>query len=211
MKNASRRWVAGSLALVSFFFYGRALAALPRENRACLKCHGNRIILSLSKEQRLAIVVPSPAKQGVRKGNLSLYIDEERFRATAHHALSCTDCHTDIKGIPHSQRLEKVSCAPCHQEIADDYTKDMQATGIIKACSECHDPHATTSCTNTTPQQRSGICLPYHKGAGYRASLPNTRGYPWLDGIGIAGILASFVFVGAHILARLITRQMRRH
>jgi hypothetical protein len=210
VEGAARRRLTRSLALIFFFFCWQAPAALTQENKACLKCHGTRNILSLSKEQRLAIVVPSPGKQGGKKGNLGLYVDEGQFRATAHRALSCTDCHTDIKGIPHAQRLETVRCVQCHQEIADDYEQDLRATGSSMPCSECHDPHATTSCKNNASRQPKGSCLPYHTIAGHRGPLPSRRGYPWLDGIGIVCIIASLGFVGAHTMVRLINRKMRR-
>jgi predicted CXXCH cytochrome family protein len=201
-----------SLALAAFLpFWCRSPAASRPTNEACLKCHGNRLILSLTNKQRSKIVITAPEIGKVQEGKRDLYVDERQFRASAHGTLSCTDCHVDITDIPHAQRPAKVSCTRCHQEIADDYAKEMQATGGIRDCTECHDPHATRSCKNNVAQQPSGICLPYHKDVGHRGPLAVTRGNPWLDGIGIAAVLASLVFVGMHILVRLITRRTRRH
>ncbi|OGP54995.1 MAG: hypothetical protein A2Y65_11205 [Deltaproteobacteria bacterium RBG_13_52_11] len=142
--------------------------AFPIENKACLECHGTRDILQMSKEERLEMVIPTPGKEEVRKGGIILYVDYEQFRSTVHHELNCIDCHTDIKDLPHPQRLGMVSCAQCHDKIVDQYEKDKHAKVSQRLCFECHNPHATTSFKKLSQQERVGICLKCHEKDGHR-------------------------------------------
>jgi predicted CXXCH cytochrome family protein len=142
--------------------------AFSTENEACLKCHGNGGILKMSREERLKMVIPTPGKQEVRKGEFTLYVDYERFRSTVHRELQCVDCHTDIESLPHPQRLGIVNCAQCHDEIVGQYEKSKHAKVSHRLCFECHNPHATTSFKKLSQQERIGICLQCHKKDGHR-------------------------------------------
>ena len=154
--------------LVPFSLFSWAEVAFPIENKACLKCHGTRDILQMSKEERVKMVIPTPKKQEVRKGELTLYVDYEKFRSMVHRELNCVDCHTDIKGLPHPQRLGMVSCAQCHDKIVGQYEKDKHAKVSQRLCFECHNPHATTSFKKLSQQERMGICLQCHEKDGHQ-------------------------------------------
>jgi predicted CXXCH cytochrome family protein len=167
--NVDRFFFLFSLSLISalVFFWG------PREafsinNKTCLECHGSRDILKMTKKELLDMVIPTPDKQEVKKGNLTLYVDEGKFRSTVHHELQCTDCHTDIKTIPHPQRMAMVNCAQCHDQIVGQYTKSKHARASDRFCYECHNPHATTSFRELSQQERIGICLKCHEKGGHR-------------------------------------------
>ncbi len=138
------------------------------EDETCLECHGSRDILEMSPEERLEVVIPTPAKQAVRKGKLTLYIDYEKFRATVHRDLNCVDCHADIEDIPHQEKLGMVDCAQCHDEIVGQYDKSKHAKVSQRLCFECHNPHATTSFRKLSQQERMDICLPCHDKNGHR-------------------------------------------
>ncbi|RPJ42053.1 MAG: hypothetical protein EHM27_04020, partial [Deltaproteobacteria bacterium] len=74
------RWIWLPIFALIFFWAGPAATA---ENAECLKCHKNP---KLSK--------------GKKDGSLlSLYVDEEAFKASVHGAggLGCTDCHQEAK------------------------------------------------------------------------------------------------------------------
>jgi len=142
--------------------------AFSVENEACLKCHGTRDILKMSREERLKMVIPAPGKQEVKKGKLTLYVDDERFRSTVHRELQCVDCHTDIEALPHPQRMGMVNCAQCHEEIVGQYDKSKHAKVSHRLCFECHNPHATTSFKELSQQERIGICLQCHKKDGHQ-------------------------------------------
>lgn len=88
----------------------------------------------------------------------SWLIDEMRFHASAHSALSCTDCHTDIaeaaehptaKGLnqPGSTAFSAEGCYKCHSEVEDELAKGKHAgKALVKGqdyaqCITCHNPH----------------------------------------------------------------------
>ena len=88
----------------------------------------------------------------------SWLIDEMRFHASAHSALSCTDCHTDIaeaaehptaKGLnqPGSTAFSAEGCYKCHSEVEDELAKGKHAgKTLVKGqdyaqCITCHNPH----------------------------------------------------------------------
>ena len=137
-------------------------------NEACLKCHGTGDILKMGRDERLKMVIPTPGKEEVKKGKLTLYVDDGRFRSTVHRDLQCVDCHTDIEALPHPQRMGMVDCAQCHEEIVDQYDKSKHAKVSHRLCYECHNPHATTSFRELSQQERIGICLQCHKKDGHQ-------------------------------------------
>jgi len=143
-------------------------AAFPIDNETCLECHGTPDILELSREERLEMVVPTPKKQEVRKGELTLFVNYGKFRSTVHRDLSCVDCHTDIDDIPHPQRMGLVDCAQCHEEIVGQYDKSKHAKVSHRLCFECHNPHATTSFRKLSQKDRMAICLQCHEKNGHR-------------------------------------------
>lgn len=88
----------------------------------------------------------------------SWLIDEMRFHASAHSALSCTDCHTDIAeaaehptatGLnqPGSTAFSAEGCFKCHSEVEDELAKGKHAgKTLVKGqdyaqCITCHNPH----------------------------------------------------------------------
>ena len=88
----------------------------------------------------------------------SWLIDEMRFHASAHSALSCTDCHTDIaeaaahptaRGLnqPGSTAFSAEGCYNCHSEVEAELAKGKHAgKALVKGqdyaqCTTCHNPH----------------------------------------------------------------------
>jgi len=65
-------------------------------NEDCLACHNDS---SLTKDEN--------GKQ------VSLHVDDAKFKASIHSALGCTDCHSDIKAVPHEPTPAKPVCATC--------------------------------------------------------------------------------------------------
>jgi predicted CXXCH cytochrome family protein len=156
------------LLLIFYFLFLRVDITLSIEDETCLECHGSRDIIEMSPEERLEMVIPTPEKEAVRKGKLTLYVDYDKFRATVHRELSCVDCHVDIEDILHPQRLGMVDCAQCHEEIVGQYDKSKHATVSQRLCFECHNPHATTSFRELSQQERMGICFQCHGEVGHR-------------------------------------------
>src|SRR5512142_1909947 len=68
-------------------------------NEECLACHNDS---TLTREE------------GGRK--ISLYVNDEHFKASIHSMFNCVDCHTDVKSSPHETTPAKITCAQCHAE-----------------------------------------------------------------------------------------------
>ncbi|HYL16237.1 MAG TPA: cytochrome c3 family protein [Terriglobales bacterium] len=50
----------------------------------CLACHNDASLVTNEQDK-----------------SVSLYVSEKTFQQSVHGILACTDCHTDIKSIPH--------------------------------------------------------------------------------------------------------------
>lgn len=95
---------------------------LSFQNEDCLSCHGE-------------------------KDMGSMFIDVKEFKKSIHGDLSCTDCHTDIKELPHSEKLKAVFCANCHDEETKTYSRSIHGKERAKGdhhvatCTDCHGKH----------------------------------------------------------------------
>jgi hypothetical protein len=108
---------------------------------------------------------------------LVLTIASDHFDSSVHGNLSCTDCHTGIRGVPHpaltAQNRREVTlqfyttCQQCHAEqynaTLDSVHQRALAAGNSNAavCTDCHDPHTQTAITdqagNLLPEARVKI------------------------------------------------------
>ncbi|OXS28235.1 MAG: hypothetical protein BCS36_00645 [Desulfovibrio sp. MES5] len=103
----------------------------------------------------------------------SWLIDEMRFHASAHSALSCTDCHTDIaeaaehptaKGLnqPGSTAFSAEGCYNCHSEVEAELAKGKHAgKNLVKGqdyaqCITCHNPHYVLGAESRAKGLRKG-------------------------------------------------------
>jgi cytochrome b subunit of formate dehydrogenase len=104
-----------------------ATKAAKLSNEDCLGCHSDP---SLSIEEN--------GKQ------VSLGVDEVKFKASIHSTFSCTDCHTDVTAAPHDPKPSKPQCATCHSDEQSKYEHGIHAkaaaagnTNVAK-CQDCH-------------------------------------------------------------------------
>ncbi len=96
-------------------------------NDECLACHNDP---TLSKDEN--------GKQ------ISLHVDDAKFKGSIHSVFGCTDCHTDIKAFPHEPTPKKPVCATCHADQQAAYDRGVHAkaaaagnTNVAK-CQDCH-------------------------------------------------------------------------
>jgi cytochrome b subunit of formate dehydrogenase len=77
----------------------------------------------------------------------SLFTGGQAFNSSAHAALGCTTCHSDISEIPHAEKLKPVTldtCATCHEDIVTAYRTGVHGQanshGVREAatCQDCH-------------------------------------------------------------------------
>jgi formate dehydrogenase gamma subunit len=101
------------------------------QNSDCLACHNGANLAT-----------------GVQGKHVSLYITEKAFQRSAHGLLNCTDCHSDIKSIPHEPVHSKPSCGTCHGDEESAYKKSIHGQARLHgnahaaACIDCHgEPH----------------------------------------------------------------------
>ncbi|MDI6755068.1 MAG: cytochrome c3 family protein [Thermodesulfobacteriota bacterium] len=155
------------------FWAGTTQAA---ENAECLKCH---------KNPRLS--------KGKKDGSLlSLYVNEEAFKASVHGAagMGCVDCHQEAKPNFHpAEGFAEVGCASCHADQVEAYKKTAHglawASGLERApkCQDCHTSHYMRKIKDPqSPVQASrlgAVCAKCHEEAkppeGFLAALATYR------------------------------------
>ena len=119
--------------LLAFLLIG-AFSVQATEDAECLKCH---------KNPRLS--------KGKKDGSLlSLYVNEEAFKASVHGAagMGCVACHQEAKPDVHpAEGFPEVGCTNCHQDSAEAYKQTshgmMLESGMERApkCVDCHTSH----------------------------------------------------------------------
>ena len=86
----------------------------------------------------------------------ALKVDFAQAAESAHGQLSCGECHTDIREIPHPQKLGPVDCLSCHGETVDLsghkvglYWDSVHGRATTQAgtedaatCVDCHGKHS---------------------------------------------------------------------
>ena len=127
MKPNRTLWL---LWVVLIFSVGRMNAApnapAPK-NDECLACHSEP---SLTKDEN--------GKQ------VSLHVDDAKFKGSIHSMFNCVDCHTEIKGAPHDPATTKPQCATCHSDEQSKYDHGLHARAIkagdgkAAQCQDCH-------------------------------------------------------------------------
>ncbi len=150
------------LALCLFAFAPRS-AAWALDNGQCHDCHGDSGILEWSAGEKAGNVKAGGAEKVLRNvvpfPGISLHVDPVKYKASVHADLACTDCHADVKDLPHNARLAPVDCSGCHSEAAAVYGKSRHVALPGKAaktdaprCSDCHGAHAIPkSSVSTSP------------------------------------------------------------
>ena len=158
-----------SLLLFLFMILPSSLC-FALDNKECLGCHGTRDILKMTADERSGMVTPAPPDSAPKKDKFGLFLDNDKFASSVHGRLRCTDCHRDVKGTPHAQRLRPVECDGCHQATASEYAESHHAKGGATSCLDCHNPHDAVSYKKLSLDERSAICLKCHEKGGH----------PWL-------------------------------
>ena len=87
------------------------LAADKSPNSACLDCHSDKTL----------------TKTNAAGKEVSLFVDEARFKATVHKTNTCADCHADItsKHPDDNVPAQPPSCVKCHEQAAKEYATSI--------------------------------------------------------------------------------------
>ncbi len=126
---------------------------MARVGSDCLTCHNDATLVT-----------------SVQGKPVSLYIPGNTFEQSVHGVLNCTDCHTDIKTIPHQSALSKPSCGTCHSDEQAAYVQSVHGKAILRGetrttrCVDCHgDPHSILPATDPVSKV-------------FHSNIPNTCG-----------------------------------
>lgn len=122
-------------------------------NQDCLACHNDP---SLTKED--------DGKQ------VSLQVEDAKFKVSVHNAFGCTDCHTDIKAFPHDPTPRKPVCASCHSDQQTAYDHGVHAKAAAAGntnVAKCQDCHGNVHAILASGDPKSRVA---------RANIPQTCG-----------------------------------
>ena len=127
-------WNRFVLCVAAAFMMSTSAAAgqappTPPANEDCLACHGDA--------------------DSKRPDGRTIAVDAKRFDVSTHGPLACVDCHAEAgKELPHPDKLPKVACGSCHEDVAGKYHDSMHAfarekAGLLGApsCADCHGTH----------------------------------------------------------------------
>ena len=68
----------------------------------------------------------------------SIAVDGQKFGDSIHGSLQCSNCHADIKGYPHPDKIAPVDCKTCHADQANDLKSSVHADSKDHPCTSCH-------------------------------------------------------------------------
>jgi len=86
----------------------------------------------------------SGPRTGRREPGVPPGFNAAALKASPHASLECVACHSDIKEVPHQEKLAKVDCGSCHGEEQSQYTgsvhgrKAAQNDPYAPGCKFCH-------------------------------------------------------------------------
>lgn len=132
------------ILLFSFISFCVQANAYCMANANCMQCHG---------DNNFYLKFRNVKQEG-------MYISEDALSISAHKGISCTQCHTAIKGYPHitTTAIQKTGipgmCSTCHRDVYEKYTQSIHWNAIKKGidaapvCTDCHGAHSILKITN---------------------------------------------------------------
>jgi nitrate/TMAO reductase-like tetraheme cytochrome c subunit len=84
-----------------------------------------------------------------RANGTSIAVKPDAFAKSVHGSLACMDCHADLATaeLPHPEKLQKVSCATCHEEPVAAFGRSVHQQAHAgpaangPTCVTCHGMH----------------------------------------------------------------------
>jgi len=112
------------------------------KNSDCLDCHGDNTLFKTNSAGKA----------------ISLFIDVEKFKLSAHATNSCISCHADVtaKHPDDNKILLPVNCATCHERQAESFNASVHGLALraghddAATCQDCHDSHEIISDNSPT-------------------------------------------------------------
>src|ERR1017187_8450457 len=86
-------------------------------------------------------------RTGKRQAGVPPGFNAAALKASPHAAVDCVACHSDVKEVPHPEKLTRVDCGACHSEEQSQYSgsvhgkKAAQNEPFAPGCKLCHGTH----------------------------------------------------------------------
>ncbi len=118
-----------ALAILAVAAALRGQEAAPPSSEDCAACHD------------------SGPSGGKRRAGVAPNFNAAALKASPHASLDCISCHSDIKEVPHPEKLAPVECGQCHGDEQKQYAASVHgrkaARGDTSApgCKDCHGTH----------------------------------------------------------------------
>ena len=171
---------AGRVAVLGLLLMGAAGYA----QTDCLSCHGDQTMQDAAGH--------------------SIGVDGKAFSASIHGSLKCNDCHKDIKGYPHPEKIAPVHCETCHADAQSALAGSVHASANKQTCTSCHgDAHAIVTKTDPRsavyPLNVPRTCGQCHGNDGLAKDHHLSNVYPsYLDSIHGAALSTEGLLVAAN-------------
>ena len=147
---------------------------------ACVDCHQPHKIRKVFYDQGMADAqcLTCHQKPALRNAEgRSMFVDYQEIGHSRHKTVSCSQCHSGVNQS-HKRPCDtitknKVDCASCHPETAEQYTMSIHGKQLISGdpnaptCIECHGSHSILGKKNpnsrTFPTRIPALCGECHQ------------------------------------------------
>lgn len=110
-----------------------ARAAEDIKDSSCMDCHADKELFKTNSMGRA----------------VSLFVDVDRIKASAHKTNSCASCHADITSNHPDDNVapKRVNCAGCHEQQSASYGASVHGLALGRGeqgsatCTDCHGTH----------------------------------------------------------------------
>jgi hypothetical protein len=107
-----------------------------------------------------------------RANGTSIAVNPDAFGKSIHGQMACVDCHADLATateFPHAEKLQRVSCATCHDEPVKMHARSVHAQVEKGAtCVSCHGAHDILPSSDTASRTHAlnlpSTCSTCHSG-----------------------------------------------
>lgn len=153
----------------------------PNKIPACIDCHQPHTVRRVIYDEKytdnycMSCHFDKNLHKTVNGKEVSLYVDYEKFKASAHKDNSCIKCHTNINvsNNPVCLNSGPVDCSSCHAQQVNDYNVSYhgklhaQHNDVAPYCTDCHSKHEVKLKSDpTSPTFRKNIpqlCASCHR------------------------------------------------
>jgi hypothetical protein len=152
-----------------------------------------------------------------RANGTSIAVQPDLFGKSIHGPMTCVDCHADLATtteFPHPEKLQRVSCATCHDEPVKAHAVSVHAQNPKGAtCVNCHGAHdilpTSDTASRTNPLNVLKTCSTCHSG-GHLVGPAGEVGTDYRDSVHGRAIERSGLVVAANCGSCHASHDIRR-